>query len=219
MRIRQPPAIAFGVLFLASAYLGLAPSTIPSYGQSDKVLHFVTFFLLTLSFYWILEIGRRRNLHITFFACTLVLGVGSEIVQGLLPNGRLFDPLDILANVFGSLLALALNTWYHKRMLERKRASKHYNLVPGEDEGVLDEDIDLELGERSNPANREGQESGVVRGASTLEQEVDNWDENAEDWDEDGDEPTTTEGDEPITPDNEEEIVGLGDEGGMKRAD
>lgn len=69
MRIRQPPAskiktirciqviypttsdprvVAFGVLVLASAYLGLAPSTIPSYGQSDKLLHFLIFFLLTV---------------------------------------------------------------------------------------------------------------------------------------------------------------------------
>lgn len=100
-----------------------------------------------------------------------------------------------MANVAGSLLALALSTWYHKRMLERKRASKHYNLVPGED------DEDLELGESS--ANLEGHENGVV--GATLEQEVDNWDENAEDWDED--EPTTTEGDEPVTPNNEEVIL------------
>ncbi|QDS71349.1 hypothetical protein FKW77_002341 [Venturia effusa] len=218
MRIRQPPAIAFGLLLVASAYLGLAPSKIPSYGQSDKALHFVTFFLLTLSFYWILEIGRRRNLHITFFTCTLVLGVGSEIVQGLLPNGRIFDPLNILANVFGSLAALALSTWYHKRMLERKRASKHYNLVPGDDEERAEGDIDLELGERSGSPN-EGQENGILPAptTTTLEQEVDNWDENAEDWDEDGDEPTTTEGDEPTTPKNEEQVV-LHDEG-KKRAD
>lgn len=60
-------------------------------------------------------------------------------------------------------------------MLERKRQRKHYNAVPGEDTE------DVELGE--------GQESGVTdtpaRGR-TLEEEVDNWDENAEDnWDED----------------------------------
>lgn len=103
-------------------------------------------------------------------------------------------------------------------MLERKRASKHYNLVPGE-EGALDEDVDLELGERSGQESGivGGQESGILPATTTLEQEVDNWDENAKDWDEDGDEPTTTEGDEPITPNNEEE-VGLGDEG-KKRAD
>lgn len=41
-------AAAFAVLILAAGYLGLAPNQIPSYAQSDKVLHFVTFFLLTV---------------------------------------------------------------------------------------------------------------------------------------------------------------------------
>jgi hypothetical protein len=55
-------------------------------------------------------------------------------------------------------------------MLERKRAARGYGAVPGEDE------LDVELGE-----NAEGQESGVVR--PTVEQELERWDENAEDWD------------------------------------
>jgi hypothetical protein len=88
-------------------------------------------------------------------------------------------------------------------MLERKRASKHYNLVLGNG------DEDLELGESS--ATLEGQETGVA--SATLEQEVDNWDENAEEWDED--EPTTTEGDEPVTPNSEEVVLR---EEGKKRA-
>jgi hypothetical protein len=62
-------------------------------------------------------------------------------------------------------------------MLERKRLSKTYNLVPGGG----DEELDLELGEGVGAANNDGQETGVIR--QTLEQEVDNWDENAEDWD------------------------------------
>ena len=60
-------------------------------------------------------------------------------------------------------------------MLERKRQRKTYNPVPGEDDG------DVELGE--------GHENGVTAGSSrsrTLEEEVDNWDENApDDWEED----------------------------------
>jgi len=64
-------------------------------------------------------------------------------------------------------------------MLERKRKSKTYSFTPGEDE------LDVELGEGAG-----AQEEGVVRGP-TLEQEVDNWDENAEDWD--ADDPTATE--------------------------
>lgn len=39
---------AFALLLLAAAYLGLSTQKIPSYGQSDKGLHFITFFLLTV---------------------------------------------------------------------------------------------------------------------------------------------------------------------------
>lgn len=113
----------------------------------------------------------------TLVVCTLILGVGSEFLQSFLPNDRDFDIYDIAANVVGSLLGLGLCAWYHKRMLERRRQKKTYQAVPGEDDG------DVELGEGS------GQETGVVdapRGR-TLEDEVDNWDENAEDddWDQD----------------------------------
>ncbi|KAJ9666449.1 hypothetical protein H2201_003371 [Coniosporium apollinis] len=177
MRIRKPFAAGFCVLLLLAASAGLAPAQykVPEYKQSDKVLHFITFFLLTAS----------------DSLCTAVLGVGSEILQGLLPNGRIFDPYDIVANIAGSLLALTLCNWYHKRMLERKRQAR-YGLVVGE-EG---DDRDVELGEGIGP-----QETGVARAAPTVEEELDNWDENAEDWD-DG-EPGGTEsgdGDGPKTP-------------------
>lgn len=70
-------------------------------------------------------------------------------------------------------MALALCNWYHKRMIERKRAARGYAAVAGDD---IDE-RDIELGEDVG-----GQESGVVR--PTVEEELDTWDENAEDeWD------------------------------------
>ncbi|KAI7050972.1 hypothetical protein KC352_g45716, partial [Hortaea werneckii] len=98
VQIRQPFAASFALLILASAYLGLSTQKIPQYGQSDKGLHFVTFFLLTLTFYWIIETSRRRVVHLTLLVCTAGLGIGSEFVQAFLPNGRDFDPYDILAN-------------------------------------------------------------------------------------------------------------------------
>ena len=143
---------------------------------NDKVLHVVTFFILTIVFYWIVDTNRRRTLNMTLVVCTLGLGVGSEFLQSFLPNDRDFDIYDIVSNVVGSLAGLGLCSWYHNRMLERKRLRKTYDVVPGEDEA------DLELGE--------GQETGItedepVRGR-TLQEEVDNWDENApDDWDED----------------------------------
>ncbi|KAG4421394.1 hypothetical protein IFR04_005453 [Cadophora malorum] len=180
MRIRLPFAGAFLFLAATAAYAGLSSLQVDSL-INDKVLHFLTFFILTTCFYWILDTSRRRTLNLTLVICTGLLGVGSEFLQGFLPNGREFDFYDIVANVVGSLGALGLSSWYHMRMLERKRLAKHYQVVPGEE--------DLELGEGVG-----AQESGEVRGdggvtttqSRTLDEEVDNWDENLEDgWDED----------------------------------
>ena len=136
---------AFLFLNLLAAYIGFTALQIPQI--NDKVLHFVTFFLLSLTFYWILDTGRRRVLNLTLLIVTCVLGFGSELLQAVLPNGRNFDVVDIAANVCGSLAALGLCTLYHKRMLERKRRSKGYGVVP------QDGEEDVELGQ---------QESGIV---------------------------------------------------------
>ncbi|KAH8668438.1 hypothetical protein BX600DRAFT_256728 [Xylariales sp. PMI_506] len=182
MRIRLPFAGVFFLLCLLAGYAGLSSLQLDLY-INDKVLHLVTFFLLTVVFYWIVDTNRRRSLNLTVVVCTLVLGIGSEFLQGFLPNGRTFDVYDIVANVVGSLGGLGLCSWYHKRMVERKRQRKTYNAVPGEDED------DLELGEGSG-AHEEGVMSTAVNEPTmTLEQEVDNWDENAVDaWDGDEDE-------------------------------
>src|SRR5205809_6079916 len=115
MRIRLPFACAFVFLLLTTAYLGLSSLHLDPF-INDKVLHAVAFFILTTCFYWILDTTRRRNLNFTLLVCTGILGIGSEVLQGFLPNGRVFDLLDIAANIVGSLAAVALSSWYHKRM-------------------------------------------------------------------------------------------------------
>lgn len=135
-------------------------------------------------------------IHLTLLVCTAGLSIGSEIVQALLPNGRDFDPFDILANVVGSALALLLSNWYHKRMLERRRKNKHYDIVPGEEPGE-DEERDVELGETggrngvlgeqetgSVPVDLNAQAGAGAQAKPSVTEELDNWDENAEDWDE-----------------------------------
>jgi len=194
MRIRLPFAGAFIFLLFAAGYAGLTSLQVDGV-FNDKILHLVTFFVLTTCFYWILDTTRRRNLNFALLVCTGVLGVGSEILQGFLPNGRTFDFYDIVANIVGSLAAIGLSSWYHMRMLERKRKAKLYQVVPG------GEEHDLELGEGVG-----AQESGIASAApaaQTLDQEVDNWDENAEDaWDEEEHAAGTdsAEGDGPKTP-------------------
>ncbi|CRG85922.1 hypothetical protein PISL3812_02925 [Talaromyces islandicus] len=205
MRIRFYFLGGFVLLVLFSAYMGLLPhstsSTIPANLQpNDKFLHLVTFFLLSIAFYWIPDTSRRRALQISLLVCTLLLGIGSEVLQALLPNDRLFDPFDILANVVGSLGGIGLCGWYHRRMMERRRKARFGALAEGGG-GVGNEDDDIELGlnDRSNNNNNGlgPQETGVT----SLEREVDNWDENAVDnWDtEDGPGPAADEADHSTT--------------------
>ncbi|RMZ75525.1 hypothetical protein DV738_g5414, partial [Chaetothyriales sp. CBS 135597] len=184
MRIRFPFLISFIVILLLSSSLGLLPhSALPSTPEnvpqhSDKALHFVAFFALTATFYFILDTARRRVLHLTLVVCTLVLSVGSEVAQGLLPNDREFDPWDVLANVLGSLAALALATSYHKRAAERRRRAK-FSALSQDD--IVD---DVELGQ----APRVSQTTDELP-TRTVEEELENWDENLADevWDGDGD--------------------------------
>ncbi|KAL8942453.1 MAG: hypothetical protein Q9216_001653 [Gyalolechia sp. 2 TL-2023] len=149
MRVRYPFAVAFAVFLLLAGYLRFSSMQIPQI--NPQILHLITFFLLTLTFYWILDTTRRRLLNLTLLIVTFALGLGSEAVQIVIPKSRDFDPNNIIANVLGSLLALALCTIYHKRMLDRRRRSKGYAVLPQDGEGQ-----DLELG----PSDR--QESGVV---------------------------------------------------------
>ncbi|CAK7272856.1 hypothetical protein SEPCBS57363_005357 [Sporothrix epigloea] len=212
MRIRLPFAGIFFLLLLVAGYAGLSSLQLGGI-VNDKTLHFVTFFFLTVAFYWIVDTNRRRTLNMALVVCTGGLGVGSEVLQGLLPdNGRVFDAMDIVANILGSLVALGLCSWYHKRMLERKRHRK-YAAVPGEEgheeEGQGDTSVvDIELGEGagsfSTVLHDSGEPSDAVPAATTaskatmsadstaaergttLEEEVNKWDENAEDnWDDD----------------------------------
>ncbi|PYH93261.1 VanZ domain protein [Aspergillus ellipticus CBS 707.79] len=196
MRIRYPFAGAFCFLLILAAYIGLLPHstspTLPSQLQpNDKFLHVVTFFLLSLVFYWVFDTTRRRTLHLTLLVCTLILGIGSEIVQGILPNGRAFDPFDLLANIVGSLGAVGLCSWYHRRMLSRRRKARFGSI------GGDGTENDVELGvaghhhHHHHDEDDEDYEEGLgpqESGVTNLEQEVDNWDENAVDnWDtEDG---------------------------------
>ncbi|KAL2176640.1 uncharacterized protein P884DRAFT_330346 [Thermothelomyces heterothallicus CBS 202.75] len=196
MRIRLPFAGVFVLLILLAGYAGLSSlqldeTTLPI---NDKVLHLLTFFVLTIVFYWVVDTTRRRTAHLTLVVCTAGLGIGSEFIQAVLPNGRSFDLLDIVANLVGSLAGLGLCSWYHKRMLERKRRRKYAAVPSGEAGGAED----LELGEGPGIGGASGEhEEGVItmsgaagagggQRATTLEEEVDNWDENAVDaWDED----------------------------------
>jgi len=183
----------FLLLLLLSAWLWLS-SAAAAPSSSDKLVHFTTLFALTLVFYWVLDTSRRRAVHLTLTVCTVGLAVGSEFVQSFLPNDRDFDIFDIFANVAGSLVAVALCSWYHRRMLDRRRTLRRAgaggagggNGGGGNGGGGMDADDedDVELGlTQGHGRDGDGEDEGVEPRSRTLEERVDAWDENAVDED------------------------------------
>lgn len=108
-------------------------------------------------------------------------------------------------------------------MLERRRKNKHYDIVPGDDEeedGAAERDLELGEGVGGSaevrdqetgtvPADANGGQAGAgaeeIKGTDVTS-ELDNWDENAEDWDE---EPTSgsVEGQKTPASSNEDGVV------------
>lgn len=154
-------------------------------------------------------------MNLTLLTCTLTLGIGSEILQHILDNGRSFDIFDVLANAVGSLGAVGLCSWYHKRMLERRRNARFGTLADDGEGGTAVVHDDLELGIIGPQESGTTTAAGGNVGRPTLEEEVDNWDENEVDnWDdEDGDDigATSGDGDGPKTPGSSSADGDLGD--------
>ncbi|KAA8893958.1 hypothetical protein FN846DRAFT_459709 [Sphaerosporella brunnea] len=155
MRIRTPFAIAFLALCLLAAYLGFSNFHPP---VNDKFLHFITFLILTVCFYWVVDTSRRRVVNFTLGVCTLTGGVGSEFVQSVV-SSREFDPLDIVSNLIGSALGLLLCAWYHRRMLERRRLAKSYQSISTAEDVEFDQEAeelhDIEAGHPPDPVVEE----------------------------------------------------------------
>jgi len=73
--------------------------------NSDKVEHFLTYFLLASA---AVQIYRTRAALAWAAAGLVLLGVGIEFLQGALTTDRMADPMDALANSIGVLAGMAV---------------------------------------------------------------------------------------------------------------
>ena len=103
VQIRTLPAAIFTITLLITGFLGLSPSSsiVPVH---DKFQHFFCFFLLSLSFYWILDVSKKKATQFTTITM-VAASIASEYLQAIL-TPRQFDPVDIAANLVGSMGAL-----------------------------------------------------------------------------------------------------------------
>ncbi|GAA5883441.1 hypothetical protein JCM16303_003800 [Sporobolomyces ruberrimus] len=145
----------------------IAPTSVPF---SDKVLHFVCFFIATWSFYRIWKVKdearkvwigwRMFNEGMTFGVCCIVGGIFSEFVQSLLPY-KTFQFGDVFANLLGSGLGLWIS-W--KRARDQRREKELRRLYVRMDQfgdEAEEDDSDLDEDERER-RGEEGQ--GLVQG-------------------------------------------------------
>ncbi|KAI3475893.1 hypothetical protein L1887_62653 [Cichorium endivia] len=95
---------------------------------------------------------RNASLILSAITCLLVGGIGSEIVQSLLPYKQ-FQIGDIVANLLGSSLGLWFSYHLEKRYRARRELERLYAPLDIEDYGDLldDEDDGADLDPTPNP--------------------------------------------------------------------
>jgi len=93
------------VLIAVTWYFALKPGGPPAgFPYADKVYHASAFFLLSAWFAGLFE----RRAYLWLAAAMLVLGIGIEIAQYLMPYGRTAEVGDVLADAVGMVLGLLL---------------------------------------------------------------------------------------------------------------
>lgn len=152
LRIRPAFVLLNILILLLLGILGFHPRGQLLIRLNDKLLHFIGFFLATSMFYMIWDVDeparasylwRNASLILTSVTCFLVGGIGSEIVQSLLPY-KVFQWGDIAANLLGGALGLWFSYQLEKRYRARRELERLYAPLDIEEYGDLAEEGDEE---------------------------------------------------------------------------
>ena len=83
---------------------------------SDKFVHFVAYFLLTLSWFFVYNSKPRLlKSYVTIAMLVFIYGIIIEVCQMLFTDERQADVYDMLANLVGISSALAIFKTYFKK--------------------------------------------------------------------------------------------------------
>ncbi len=96
----------------------IPPPPIPLPDNSDKIEHFLAYFLLASS---AVQIYQRRAALVWVAVGLVGLGIGIEFAQGALTVNRMADPMDALANSVGVLAGMAIAVTPLRNLLVRLR--------------------------------------------------------------------------------------------------
>lgn len=118
--------LGFFASLAIAAYLGFALVQLPH----DKLVHFITFYILTLEFYFLFDTGNKslkilRFLTVGWWICSSIF---LEIAQSIINPKRVFDVNDILANVLGGGAAFGTALVIQAQLVKRARAGRYRHL-------------------------------------------------------------------------------------------
>lgn len=139
----------FIITLLGAGYLGFALIHLPH----DKLIHFSTFCILTIEFYFIFD-THYRSLKVlrgvTLVICTFGGSVSLEIIQNVVNPKRVFDVYDIIANILGSLLGLGISVgimaWKKNTARQERIRYRQLNTqIIGQDEDDEDTEMDTTM--------------------------------------------------------------------------
>ncbi|UZJ52876.1 hypothetical protein CBS101457_002196 [Exobasidium rhododendri] len=158
LRIRPAFVFAAVICLLGLAVLGFHPRGQTYIPINDKVLHFICFLFATGLFYFIWDVDeparrvwiwRHFALVLTWLVCFAAGGIGSEVVQSLLPYKE-FQWGDVVANFMGSGIGLFFSYHAERRYRSKREIQRLY------------EPLDQELygDETEEEEEREDEETG-----------------------------------------------------------
>ncbi len=112
-------AIAFTIFITVTSLIslkGLKTVSI-SINNFDKIVHFTSYFILTLSWFFATQaLTKKRKNKIILVLSLISYGIIIEALQGSMTTHRQADIYDILANSIGVILATILfprlNRWF-----------------------------------------------------------------------------------------------------------
>ena len=138
--------LAFVISLIVAGYLGFALIELTNH---DKLLHFLTFLVLTVEFYFIFDTNHKslKTLrYITLLVCTFAGSILLEVIQSLVNTTRVFDSMDIVYNVVGSFLGVILSSSYDVWAVKRQKKNRFRQVREVVIEEDDDDDTGIELG-------------------------------------------------------------------------
>ena len=99
--------IAIAVLSLVK--LGNQPI---NFTYLDKIEHTLAYFVLC--FLWLVSI-KKKGMKFVVIIAVVLYGILLEVLQSVLTDYRTFDYMDMLANIFGTLLAFIAYRYIEKK--------------------------------------------------------------------------------------------------------